>query len=68
MKLSVENSARLTYRQKSGIFQYMLETMSNAALSDTLKNLPIVAVDYVFISPEKRSLARTVGRHNKLGG
>ena len=62
-EFDAKNVRHDSYRQKSGVLDFPVHArddriVSSSALSDTLKNLPIVAVDYVFISPEKRESAK----------
>ena len=69
-EFGAENVRHDSYRQKSGVLDFPVHArddriMSSSALSDTLKNLPIVAVDYVFISPEKRENAETWLEENR---
>ncbi|GIX16061.1 MAG: HD domain-containing protein [Rhodothalassiaceae bacterium] len=61
-KFGAEHVRHDSYRQKGGVFDFPVlrrngEVVSALALSDTLKNLPLVSVDYVFVSRDKYDVA-----------
>jgi len=57
-----ENVRRDSYTQRSGAFDFPVHlkdhrTASSLLISETLRKIPVVAVDYVYIIPEKRDEA-----------
>jgi hypothetical protein len=60
------------YTQRSGAFDFPVQmkddrNVSSLLISGTLARIPVVAVDYVYIIPEKRSEAQKWLEENRAG-
>jgi HD superfamily phosphohydrolase len=69
-KFGIENVRYDTYKQKGGAYDFPVynddgRTVSALSISDVLKNLPIVAVDFIYINPERRSAAEEWLKENR---
>ncbi len=70
-EFGVDNLRRDSYKQKGGSPDFPVlmrdgRIASSLAVSDALSNLPVVAIDFVFVAPEIRAQAERWLEENRL--